>query len=215
MSGKKWSKPLLYRASKLGLSSCPCCQKLNYLAQPNARCARCHTQLSFRKSHSQQLTLAWTIAALLMFIPANIYPIMLIYKMGVPEANTILTGIVTLVKNGLYPIAAVIFLASFIIPFIKIIGLFFLLYNTRRYSNISRTKQSQFYRMIEWLGPWSMLDVFVVTIMAALVNLGFFSSIEAAAGLSYFALMVIFTMLAAHSFDVRLLWDIERRNIHV
>ncbi len=199
------------RAKTLGLVSCTCCQKLNQTT--DNRCSRCASVLHQRKPYSAQYTLAWTIAALIMFIPANIYPIMVLYKLGIPEATTIFSGIAKLIKNGLYPIAVVIFIASFIIPFIKIIGLLFLLYNTQSHSYVATSYQSQFYRVIEWLGPWSMLDVFVVAIMMTLVSLGFISSIEAAPGLSYFSLMVIFTMFAVASFDTRLIWDIERRSI--
>ncbi len=214
MSGKNWRKTLYQRAKTLGLSSCHCCHKLNAISGSHQRCTRCNSLIFIRKPHSVQYTLAWTIAALVMFFPANIYPIMVFYKLGITNETTILNGVSSLIKNGLYPIAIIIFIASFIIPFVKIIGLFFLLYNTKRYANISRSKQSQFYHLIEWLGPWSMLDVFVVTIMMAVVNLGFISSIESAPGLSYFALMVIFTMFAVSSFDPRLLWDIERRSVH-
>ncbi|GLX78302.1 hypothetical protein tinsulaeT_16420 [Thalassotalea insulae] len=147
-----------------------------------------------------------------MFLPANLYPIMVLHKFAITEPTTIFSGIIKLIQSGLYPIAAVVFIASFIIPFIKITGLLFLVYNTKRYSLIPTSMQSRFYRVVEWLGPWSMLDVFVVTIMMTLVNLGFIRSVEAAPGLNYFALMVIFTMFAVASFDTRLIWDIERRS---
>ena len=175
------------------------------------RCSRCHHVFSQRKLYSVQYTLAWTLAAIVMFIPANIYPMMVFYKLGKPEQSTIIEGIASFIQQGLYPIAFIIFLASFIIPLGKIIGLLILLYNTKNYSRISKKKQTQMYHLIASLGPWSMLDVFVVAVMAAVVNFGFFTSIEAGIGVTYFALMVIFTIFAAESFDPRLLWDIERR----
>ncbi|MCO4798866.1 MAG: paraquat-inducible protein A [Colwelliaceae bacterium] len=177
-------------------------------------CSRCNYIFSQRKSNSVQYTLAWTIAAIIMFIPANIYPMMVFYTLGRPESSTILEGIASFIQQGLYPIAFIIFIASFVIPLGKIIGLLILLYNTKSHSRISKQKQTKMYYLIASLGPWSMLDVFVVSVMAAAVNFGFFTSIEAGSGITYFTLMVIFTIFAAESFDPRLLWDIERRNIN-
>lgn len=202
------------KAKHLGLGSCPCCQKINKMTAEQQRCIRCHQVFSQRKQYSVQFTLAWTLAAIVMFIPANIYPMMVFYKLGRPEQSTIIEGIASFIQQGLYPIAFIIFLASFIIPLGKIIGLLILLYNTKNYSKISKRKQTQMYHLIASLGPWSMLDVFVVVVMASVVNFGFFTSIEAGIGITYFTLMVIFTIFAAESFDPRLLWDIERRKNH-
>ena len=173
------------------------------------QCPRCHRTFSTRKRDSLSHTFAWTIAALVMLVPANLYPMMIYYSLGQPEASTILEGIATFVQFGMYPVAIVIFIASFIVPLAKIVGLFILMYHAKRASKLTVKQQGQLYHIVEFLGPWSMLDVFVVTIMAAVVNLGFLSSIEAAAGITYFGLMVVFTMFAAESFDARLLWDAQ------
>ncbi len=202
------------KAKSLGLGCCPNCQKLNYMYEEKQQCGRCSCYFHLRKPHSVQYTLAWTIAALIMFIPANTYPMMIIYELGSSEASTILEGIATFFQMGLYPIAIIIFIASFIIPLGKIIGLLILIYNTKKFTRFSRRSQSKLYHLVEYLGPWSMLDVFVVAVMAAVVNLGYISSIDAESGLTYFTLMVIFTMFAAASFDPRLLWDIDRRKVH-
>jgi paraquat-inducible protein A len=202
------------KAKAFDLGCCPCCQKINQMTAKKQRCSRCHHQFSQRKSYSVQYTFAWTLAAIVMFIPANIYPMMVFYTLGRPEKSTILEGIASFIHQGLYPIAFIIFLASFIIPLGKIIGLLILLYNTKNYSRISKKNQTKMYHLIASLGPWSMLDVFVVAVMAAVVNFGFFTSIEAGSGITYFTLMVIFTIFAAESFDPRLLWDIERRKAH-
>lgn len=170
-------------------------------------CSRCKQPFSQRKPKSVQYTMAWTIAALVMFIPANTYPMMVFYTLGKPDASTILEGIAIFIQMGVYPVAIVIFIASFIIPLGKIMGLFVLMYNTRPQHKTDLKKQAKLYHLVEFLGPWSMLDVFVVAVMAAVVNLGFITTIEAASGITYFALMVIFTMFAAESFDPRLLWD--------
>lgn len=170
-------------------------------------CSRCGSHFNLRKKRSLECTFAWTIAALVMLIPANVYPMMIFYTLGKPEASTILEGIAIFIQMGVLPVAIIIFIASFIIPLGKIIGLFTLIYNVKYNSKLSIQHQGKLYHLVEFLGPWSMLDVFVVTIMSAVVNLGFITSITADSGITYFALMVIFTMLAAESFDPRLLWD--------
>ena len=199
-------------AKESGLALCPKCHKLNILndgADINARiqCIRCHGLFYSRKPHSLQYTLAWNIAALLAFIPANLYPIMILYSMGIGEPNTILSGIGEFVDHGLYPIAIIIFTASIIVPLLKIVGLFLLVYRVHTGVRLRPDKHSKFYHALEFLGPWSMLDVFVVALLVAVVELGFVTSVAAGPAINYFTLTVIFTMFAASSFDPRLLWD--------
>jgi paraquat-inducible protein A len=208
-----WRKNLSIKtAQESGLALCPKCHKLNDIRHDtdnNARiqCTRCHGMFYPRQPHSLQYTLAWNFAALLAFIPANIYPIMIIYSVGIGEPNTILSGIGEFVDHGLYPIAAIIFTASIIVPLIKIIGLFLLVYRVHTGVRLRPDKHSKFYHVLEFLGPWSMLDVFVVALMVAVVELGFVTSVSAGPAINYFTLTVIFTMIAANSFDPRLLWD--------
>ena len=199
-------------AKENGLALCPKCHKLNDIpdgADINARiqCIRCHGLFYSRKPHSLQYTLAWNIAALLAFIPANLYPIMIVYAMGFGEPNTILSGIGEFVDQGLYPIAIIIFTASIIVPLLKITGLFLLVYRVHTGVRLRPDKHSKFYHVLEFLGPWSMLDVFVVALLVAVVELGFVTSVAAGPAINYFTLTVIFTMFAANSFDPRLLWD--------
>jgi paraquat-inducible protein A len=199
-------------AKESGLALCPKCHKLNALndgADINARiqCIRCHGLFYSRKPHSLQYTLAWNLAALLAFIPANLYPIMILYSMGIGEPNTILSGIGEFVDHGLYPIAIIIFTASIIVPLLKIVGLFLLVYRVHTGVRLRPDKHSKFYHALEFLGPWSMLDVFVVALLVAVVELGFVTSVAAGPAINYFTLTVIFTMFAASSFDPRLLWD--------
>ncbi len=207
-------------AQESGLALCPKCHKLNEM-EANAdihasmQCSRCHGMFYPRKPHSLQYTLAWNIAALLAFIPANIYPIMIIYSVGIGDPNTILSGIGEFVDHGLYPIAAIIFTASIIVPLLKIVGLFLLVYRVHTGVRLRPDKHSKFYHALEFLGPWSMLDVFVVALMVAIVELGFVTSVSAGPAINYFTLTVIFTMIAANSFDPRLLWDKEQGNENV
>ncbi|GAA0823843.1 paraquat-inducible protein A [Colwellia sp. D2M02] len=160
-----------------------------------------------RKYNSLQYTFAWNLAALLAFIPANLYPIMVVYQLGVPKEATILSGIGEFIDHGLYPIAVIIFTASIIVPLMKIIGLFVLVYKVHTGMRLKPNKHSKIYHILEFLGPWSMLDVFVVALMVTIVELGFVTSVAAGPAINYFTITVIFTMFAANSFDPRLLWD--------
>lgn len=204
-------------AQESGLALCPKCHKLNDMEEgadihTTMQCTRCHGMFYPRKPHSLQYTLAWNIAALLAFIPANIYPIMIIYSVGIGDPNTILSGIGEFVDHGLYPIAAIIFTASIIVPLLKIVGLFLLVYRVHTGVRLRPDKHSKFYHALEFLGPWSMLDVFVVALLVAVVELGFVTSVSAGPAINYFTLTVIFTMIAANSFDPRLLWDKDQSN---
>lgn len=200
-------------AKQEGLGLCPRCHKLNeFLVEP-IRCSRCHGFFYQRKKHSLQYTLAWNIAALIAFIPANLYPIMIIYSVGIGDPSTILSGIGQFVDQGLYPIAAIIFTASIIVPLLKIVGLFVLVYKVHTGVRLKPDKHSKFYHALEFLGPWSMLDVFVVALLVAVVELGFVTSVEAGPAINYFTMTVIFTMFAANSFDPRLLWDKKEKDM--
>lgn len=198
-------------ARSSGLSICPRCHKLNPAVLGRHRCSRCHAYFYQRKPRSIEYTIAWTIAALVMFIPANMLPIMVVTTLGETEASTILEGIAKFITLGMYPVAVIVFIASFIVPLAKILGLVILVMGVREGEGLKSKQRTRLYFLVEFLGPWSMLDVFVVTLMAAVVKLGFLTSIEAGAGITYFTLMVIFTMFAAESFDPRLLWDNKYR----
>lgn len=202
------------KAFSSGLGCCPQCRKLNVMHAKKQKCSRCQTVFSARKPKSIEYTLAWTIAALVMFIPANAYPIMIFYTLGQSEASTIFDGIVIFIQLGMLPVAVIIFVASFVVPLGKMIGLFILIYSARYPTKLTLVQRGKLYHLVEFLGPWSMLDVFVVAVMAAVVNLGFITSIEVAPGITYFALMVIFTIFAAESFDPRLLWDNHQKHHH-
>lgn len=171
------------------------------------QCERCGATFSIRKPYTLQYTLAWTLAALIMFIPANMLPMMVVYTMGNDTRSTIMEGVTIFMQSGMYPVAFVIFIASFVIPVGKILCLLILVTQARSAKPKNLKLMTKLYSIVEVLGPWSMLDVFVVAIMAAVVNLGFISSVEAAGGITFFGLTVIFTMFASASFDVRLLWD--------
>lgn len=203
---------MIKTAKDNGLALCPKCHKLNVLTAEPQQCSRCHGKFYHRKKNSLQYTLAWNIAALLAFIPANLYPIMIVYQFGIGREASILSGIGEFVSHGLYPIAIIIFTASIIVPLIKIIGLFVLVYKAHTGIRLKPDKNSKMYHILEFLGPWSMLDVFVVALMVAVVELGFVTSVAAGPAINYFTITVVFTMFAANSFDPRLLWD---KNHHI
>jgi paraquat-inducible protein A len=194
-------------AKQLDLTLCPKCHKLNRLKAEPQQCSRCNGKFYQRKRNSLQYTLAWNLAALLAFIPANLYPIMIVYQLGIGDEATILSGIGEFIDHGLYPIAVIIFTASIIVPLLKIIGLFVLVYKAHTGIRLKPDKHSKIYHILEILGPWSMLDVFVVALMVTVVELGFVTSVAAGPAINYFTITVIFTMFAANSFDPRLLWD--------
>lgn len=194
-------------AKQLGLGLCPNCHKLNHDTKGEITCSRCGSLFYQRKYKSLEFTIAWLCAAIVMLVPANTIPIMVVSTLGNSSGSTILEGIIEFMEMGSYAVAAIIFFASFIVPLSKIAGIIILVLGVYKGSDLEPKQRSFLYRLVEFLGPWSMLDVFVVTLMVAIVNLGFLINIEAAPGANYFALVVIFTMFSAECFDPRLLWD--------
>jgi len=191
---------------------CHHCHKLNEANDDeHQRCCRCRAPIHMRQPHSLEYTWALTIAAIIAFIPANVLPIMTISYFGSGSPNTVLSGIATLIKLEMYPVALIVFIASFMVPLGKIAGLIILMLSIQRPLNIDPKQRILLYRLVDFLGKWSMLDVFVVAIMAAVVQLGFISEIIAGPGATAFAIMVILTMFAAHTFDPRLIWDKEQQ----
>lgn len=193
-----------------GVVSCHVCHKL-CTALPPGRfavfCPRCGAGLSSRKSDSLRRTWAFLFTALILYIPANLYPIMTVISLGKGKPDTIFSGIISLYNSGMWYLALVVFLASIFIPLVKIIGLAVLLLSVQfkaRWQPVMRTKM---YHFIAMVGRWSMLDVFMVSLLIAVVSLGNAAQVQANIGLRFFGLVVFFTMLATLSFDCRLLWD--------
>ncbi len=187
------------------LVSCHQCSRLEKKEQK--RCSLCHSPLHARKYESMQQTLALLVTACVLYIPANTYPIMYTTQFGASEASTILSGVITLIEVGSAPIAIVIFLFSIIVPTGKIMALFYLMWTVERHSILDPRQRSLMYRVTEFIGKWSMVDVFVVAILAALVHLGELMAVKPGVAAISFAGVVISTMLAALRFDPRLIWD--------
>lgn len=192
-----------------GLACCHVCLKLSPRASQS--CALCGTSLHIRVPESRQRTLALTITAALLYIPANVMPIMTTVQLGNATDSTILGGILLLIHHGSYPVAAVIFIASVIVPIAKLLSLAWLSWSISGAHGAAHYQRTRLYRVTEVIGKWSMTDVFVVAVLVALIHLGGLLVIRPGPAAVAFGSMVIVTMLAAESFDPRLIWDQEEK----
>lgn len=203
-------------AAGSGLVSCRCCsllvRRLRPAGQPPARCPRCGARLFLRKPNSVPRTWALVIAAFIFYIPANVLPVTITTYLGSTRADTILSGVRYFMRTGSWGIALIIFVASIVVPIVKLVVLSGLLLSVQRRSRWRPVERSRLYRITEVVGRWSMLDVFVVTVLVALVRLGYLTSIDAGPGIVYFAAVVVMTMIAAMTFDPRLIWDVLEEN---
>jgi len=204
------------RAHQLGLVACHDCGLVcgaDPSTHPNAdpasrpHCPRCGAALHRRRPDSIARTWAFLVAALIMYIPANLYPVMNTTLLGKGAESTILNGVIEFWKSGAYGIALVIFIASVAVPCTKFLVLAILLVMAQRRSARAVRERAKLYRMIEFIGYWSMLDVMVVGVTSAAIKFGAVGDAEPRIGILYFGLVVILTMLAAMNFDPRLNWD--------
>ncbi|WP_372625907.1 PqiA/YebS family transporter subunit [Arsukibacterium sp.] len=193
------------------LKLCHCCTAVVPLTQRH--CSRCHTEVTVRMPGSLQKTLALLITACVLYIPANMLPIMRTVSFGDVTDSTIISGFIMMWQDGEYPVAIIIFLASVVIPIIKIVLMFWLCYLAAKSKQTTAKYSGNVYRLVDWVGRWSMVDVLVVAFMAALVRFGLLASVYPGIGALVFAAVVITTMLAAVSFDPRLLWDNQQTEV--
>ena len=197
------------RAIDAGILICTECHELNK-QEPDVDeqvCSRCGALVHARRPDSLTRTWALLITAALLYIPANMLPIMTVNSLGQGDPSTIMAGVIQLVQHGMYPIAAVVFIASILVPTFKLVGIGLLLFSVQRHQPLSAQQRIVMYRFIEFIGRWSMLDIFVIAILVAVVNFGRLASVEANLGAAAFSSVVILTMLAAVTFDPRLIWD--------
>lgn len=192
-------------AAQLGLARCHVCGTLEQVDR--GHCPRCLSALHLRKPDSLNRSWALLIAATILYIPANLLPMMTVVSLGQGAPSTIMEGVILLLHEGMWPIALVVFLASIFIPVLKLVVLAGLFISVQRCSAWQPAQRTRLYRMTHFIGRWSMVDVFVVAILAALVQLGDLVQIHGNAGATVFSAVVILTMLAAESFDPRLIWD--------
>lgn len=170
-------------------------------------CPRCDNRIHLRKPDSLQKTLALTLAATFLYLPANILPIMTMSTLLGERSDTIFSGVVALVMHDMWGIAAIVFLASLVVPVAKLIVLGYLVWSVVKRDTRAMKERTRMFKITEWIGRWSMVDVFVVTLLCALVQFGYLGSIQPGVALLPFAAVVVLTMMAAHSFDPRLIWD--------
>jgi len=195
--------------AQAGLVSCETCRLLSRpaaAAEPGY-CPRCGAELEWRRHQSIQYTWALVIAAAICYIPANVLPVLTTTTLTSSDSDTIMSGVVFLYTSGSWPLALIVLIASVMVPLGKLVALVYLLITVQRGSLGSSHERTRLYRMVEFIGRWSMLDVFVDTFTVALVQLQPLMSVEPGAGVLFFAAVVVLTMIAAESFDPRLIWD--------
>ena len=207
-------KPAPSAAGDLGLLDFVACRTCDLIHAPvslpkahRAVCSRCGGDLSKYKENSLNRTMALSIAALILYVPANLYPILTMEFFGASQSDTIWTGVVALAQAGMWPIAILVFLASIAIPLIKILGLLFLVATIKW--NLWLQRRTKIFRFIDAIGRWSMLDVFLLSILVAVVKLGQLATVEPGLGSLAFAAVVVLTIFAANCFDPKLIWADE------
>ncbi len=188
------------------LIGCHACGLLNH-AHAGAPCRRCHATLHPRKPDSLNRSWALLSAAALLYIPANIYPVMVLTELGRTYPYTIMGGIRELLDENLWPLALLVFCASIMIPLIKLLALGYMLLATRKGSTLHLVGRTRIFRSIDFIGRWSMIDVFMISILVALVRFGEFADVRADLGAPCFAAVVVLTLFAVSAFDPRLMWD--------
>ena len=198
-------------AAASGLQRCSSCEQLWPIVElpegARANCRRCGAGLNHRKPNSLARSWALLIAAAVCYVPANIFPVMVVAGPGGSETDTILSGVQAMFAAGWYVVGALIFFASITVPVLKLLILFGLLVSIKRRSRWNPRERTRLYRVVEIVGRWSMLDMFVVSLTVALVQLGVVANVEPGIGASFFAAVVVLTIFAASSFDPRLIWD--------
>jgi len=204
----------LQTGAQLHLFSCLACGRVSQLARPAPadtplHCPRCDAPLHHRRPGSLQRTWAFLLAAMILYVPANLLPIMSTNSVFGNATHTILGGIEELRAAGDWSLALIVFIASIVVPLLKIAVLLLLTITAQRRSRWKSVERAQLYRMVEAVGHWSMLDVFVVVLLVGTLRFGAFGGVQPQAGLLAFGAVVVLTMLAAGSFDPRLIWPEE------
>lgn len=199
-------------AAARGYATCSSCDLLVKLASnDHGTCPRCNSKIhGTRSPDSLARTSALLASAALLLVPANLYPVMTVIRLGQGEPNTIMSGVIHLIEDGAWPLGLLVFFASFVVPITKIVVLAFLLFTVHRQSTWRQKDRTQLYHFTEVIGAWSMVDIFLVGIMVALVRMDGLATVYPGIGATFFGAAVVLTMMAAHAFDPRLVWDAAR-----
>jgi paraquat-inducible protein A len=187
--------------------ACTVCDLIVMDAADGSHCPRCAATLHMRKPDAIRRTTALVVTGFLLYVPANVIPVLTTVRLGRSDENTILSGVLELVHNDLWPLAIIVFSASIILPLLKLCGLTWMLIATRLRSRRLLVGRTRFYRMIDLVGRWSNIDVFAVSVLIAALRFGALTEVHAGNGLVAFAAVVIITMVATSVFDPRLMWD--------
>jgi paraquat-inducible protein A len=192
----------------LGLLVCTHCRAtVRAIGASHARCPRCDALIHERKPHSVATTAALVLSAALLYIPANVLPVMHTHTFFSEDDDTIMSGVLSLLHEGSWPLALLVFVASIVVPLLKLIAMGWLLWSIVRKSRGHPLQRSKLFRLVEFIGRWSMLDVYAIALLVALVQIRSLATIHAGVGALAFCAVVVLTMLAAQTFDERLLWD--------
>jgi paraquat-inducible protein A len=193
-------------AAHLGLAGCHACGQV-VAVREHSHCPRCGSVVHLRKPESLAACWAFLIAAIVLYVPANLLPIMQTTSLGDTQSNTIMSGIILLWNTGSWDLALIVFVASMVVPLGKLLALVVLLFSVQHRALCHPQQLARLYRLVELVGKWSMLDVYVVTLLATVVRFDAFMSVHAGSGALAFGGVVVMTMLAARAFDPRLIWD--------
>jgi paraquat-inducible protein A len=202
-----------------GAAGCETCGLVCVPAETGGRCPRCGTKVHERKPDSFNRTWAFVLAATVLYIPANIYPVLTVIQLGAGSPSTILGGVEELLAAQQYPLAVLVFFASILVPLFKLLGLSVMLGTVQLATpgagaGFLLGQRTALYHVVAWIGRWSMVDIFMESLLGALVQFGAFVTIDPGYGAVAFCAVVFITILAADSFDPRLMWDAAGRNPH-
>jgi paraquat-inducible protein A len=192
---------------QLGLQVCSTCGNHSVQKATVTQCPTCNNDIYLRKKNSLQKTWALLITAIIFIVPANIYPITYLLKNNILYPDTIFSGIISLVESEMIGIAIIVFVASILVPILKIVALIVIVLAVQLHWKLSAKKQLLIFTFVDWIGRWSILDLFVISIMVAVFDKGSLLSVYPGVAATSFTLVVITTLFAAHCFDTRLIWD--------
>jgi paraquat-inducible protein A len=204
--------PAALRARRPGATSlgCESCGLVSFGVPKGGKCPRCGSALHARKPNSVSRTWALVIAAAILYVPANVYPVLTVVQLGAGAPSTILGGVRELISARQYPLAALVFFASIAVPMLKLVGLSVMLIATQTGRAGWLRDRTRLYHVVRWIGRWSMIDIFMESLLGALVRFGSVITIEPGVGALAFCAVVVLTMIAAETFDPRLMWDAAR-----
>jgi paraquat-inducible protein A len=196
----------------LGLLVCMHCHAtVRGAGRLRALCPRCGAVVHDRKPQSLATTTALVVSAALLYVPANVLPVMYTTTVFDSDGDTIMSGVLSLLHNGSWPLALLVFVASIVVPILKLLAMGLLLWSVAGHWHSAALPRSRLFRLVEFIGRWSMLDVYAIALLVALVQINSFANVRVGLGALAFCAVVVLTMLAAESFDERLLWDAPSR----